>query len=759
MIPCGKNGILIYPGHREEAPVSSVQLDVVNGALAHFHGNGRLRGTLLVAGRTDGRRYDHQELRLLETLAGNVGTAMASSQVIDGLAASLADATRLAELVDSSNDAIIAFTPRRVVTSWNAAAEALFGYPASEVVGGVATFLVPPERVQDLRLSFARACRGGQVRNLEFDARRRDGTAVPISAALSPIRNAAGEITGVSVIARDETERTLQESALRRSRDRFRNVFEGSSVGIGVIGSDFRWLRVNETLRRTVTTTEGSLVGQRFEQLVDRDDVGSAHEVVARLLRGEGAGSTIEIRFRAPAGGRAVLARFTVRPLLDGDGTMQVLCLVEDVTDRLLAEQQARETEARLHQAVLDLTSVREPAEVVKATLRAVRDVIDAESAAVIVLDGEADGPADLVLGDDADAGELGALLRDDLPAAITEAARGPVRLPQDEDREGGGTTALPWPAGLRSYLAVPVRFEGRLLATIHVGNRRHAGTFTDADVEVATVLAAQAGISLENACIHQRALALVRELDEANASLHQASVIRSRILASVSHELRTPLHSILVAAQLVQDSGVGQAGSRRVRGLGATIEGSGRHLLGLVDDFLDLSTIEAGAFELRPTAVFLAPLLREVRRDIAPLASEKGILLAFARVPGVVIVADPLRLRQVLLNLLSNAVKFTGRGGRVRVSVRSEAGSMLISVQDTGIGIAPENLERAFLPFEQVSPTDAQGAGLGLAISRRITELHGGTLTAESAVGRGSTFTIALPLAVPDVASEAASG
>jgi signal transduction histidine kinase len=213
------------------------------------------------------------------------------------------------------------------------------------------------------------------------------------------------------------------------------------------------------------------------------------------------------------------------------------------------------------------------------------------------------------------------------------------------------------------------------------------------------------------------------------------------------------------VAAQLVQDSGVDQGGSRRVRGLGATIEGSGRHLLGLVDDFLDLSTIEAGAFELRPTAVFLAPLLREVRRDIAPLASEKGILLAFAQVPGVVIVADPLRLRQVLLNLLSNAVKFTGRGGRIRVSVRSEAGSMQISVQDTGIGIAPENLERAFLPFEQVSPTDASGAGLGLAISRRITELHGGTLTAESAVGRGSTFTIALPVAAPDVASGAASG
>ena len=746
MIPTGMGGILVHPRRPSEVPESSSRAGVVDGVIARFDGDRRVTGAISVAGRVDDGRFDQQDLRLLEALAVNVGTAMDTTSLIDELAASLADVSHLADLVSSSDDAIIAFTPQKVVTSWNAAAEALFGYPARDIVGGFAPHLVPPERREDLGAAFARACAGAQVRDLQVDARRRDGTLVPISATISPIRDADGTVTGISAIARDETERTLRDSALRQSVDRFRSVFEGSSVGMGVIGADMCWIRVNEALCRTLGTTEGALVGRRFELMLHRDDVASAHGLVSRLLRGESVGATIETRFRAPDDWPAVVTAFTVRPIREGGSTMHALCMVEDVTDRRLAEERSRETESRLHRAVLDLTAVREPTEVMRATLRAARNVTDAGCAAIAVLEGDGATQADLVVDDgDLDSGEVGSLLRDDATSAIAGATGGPVRLPLPGAGGGSDTPVLAPLTSLRSYLAMPIRFEGRVLATLHLGNKRHEDAFTDGDVEAAAVLAAQAGISLENARIYQRALALVQDLDQANAALHLASETRSRILASVSHELRTPLHSILVAAQLVRGSAEPWA-DRRMRGLGATIEGSGRHLLSLIDDFVDLSRIEIGAFEVRPASVSLALLLHEVRRDIAPLAAEKGIGLTMTEGRGVRVVADPLRLRQVLLNLLSNAVKFNHRGGRIQVSVQVADSDLQISVHDTGIGIAPDDLERAFQPFVQVSSSDTPGVGLGLAISRRIVELHGGTLTAASALGRGSTFTVTLP-------------
>ena len=374
--------------------------------------------------------------------------------------------------------------------------------------------------------------------------------------------------------------------------------------------------------------------------------------------------------------------------------------------------------------------------------------MLGAESAAIVLLDGGGAEPAGLVTDDgDAAAGALVAALRGDTTSAVAEAVGGPVRLPQPAGDARGERAAPPLLADLRSYLAAPIRFEDHLLGTLHVADKGCGGEFTDLDVQVASVLAAQAAISLENARIHQRTLGLVADLDQANVALQQASETRSRFLASVSHELRTPLHAILVAAQLVRDSASERGADRRVRGLGATIEGSGRHLLGLVDDFVDLSRIEVGAFDIRPAELALSRLLHEVRRDLAPLAGEKGVDLAIADGRGIRLTADPLRLRQVLLNLLSNALKFTPRGGLVRTTVQVDDGELRISVHDTGIGIAPDNLERAFQPFEQVSGTDLPGAGLGLTISRWIVELHGGTLTAESTLGKGSTFTVTLPI------------
>ena len=217
--------------------------------------------------------------------------------------------------------------------------------------------------------------------------------------------------------------------------------------------------------------------------------------------------------------------------------------------------------------------------------------------------------------------------------------------------------------------------------------------------------------------------------------------------LGTVSHELRTPLHSILVAAELVSDPMFGPLTEERARDLGATIQGSGRHLLGLIDDMVDLARIEAGRIDLRVVKLPLAPLLDEIRHEIAAARPRPG---RRPRVPVRAGSHDPRRpapdppgagqparqCRQVL------------RAGRPRVGRRppDRARPSKITVHDTGVGIRQEDLARIFEPFDQVSEVRAPGAGLGLAIARRLMELHGGRLTVTSAHGEGSTFTVSLP-------------
>jgi signal transduction histidine kinase/CheY-like chemotaxis protein len=283
-------------------------------------------------------------------------------------------------------------------------------------------------------------------------------------------------------------------------------------------------------------------------------------------------------------------------------------------------------------------------------------------------------------------------------------------------------------------------------VARLYAGNKQGAAEFDADDEGVATALAAQAAVVLENARISARTLELVEELDRANADLRRANDAKSEFLGTVSHELRTPLHSILVAAELVHDPVFGPLTEERARELGATIRGSARHLLALIDDLVDLSRIEADRIEVRPEHVRAATLLKEVSDEIAPIAMAGGVTIEQRCDPDLVILADPLRLRQVLVNLLANAVKFSASGGTARVEAHRTATGVELAVHDTGPGIPDESLARIFEPFERLAGVHVPGAGLGLAIARRLVGLHGGTLDVTSAVGSGSTFTVTLP-------------
>jgi PAS domain S-box-containing protein len=241
--------------------------------------------------------------------------------------------------------------------------------------------------------------------------------------------------------------------------------------------------------------------------------------------------------------------------------------------------------------------------------------------------------------------------------------------------------------------------------------------------------------------------------LRQAQEEAEKASRAKSQFLANMSHELRTPLNAILGFSALLRDDATGRLDeATRLRFLNQ-IHSSGQHLLELINDVLDLSKVEAGQMELLLQPVELGQLIDEVRATVEPLARTKSVALNIVLAPELRLVADPAKVRQMLLNLISNAIKFTPSGGRIDIRRRRIEALIEISVTDTGIGIAEEDLGRLFTEFQQLDAGRGQrqeGTGLGLALTKRFAELHGGRVSVESKLGKGSTFTLHLPIQPP---------
>ncbi len=237
-------------------------------------------------------------------------------------------------------------------------------------------------------------------------------------------------------------------------------------------------------------------------------------------------------------------------------------------------------------------------------------------------------------------------------------------------------------------------------------------------------------------------------ELRRLYTELEAASRHKSEFLANMSHELRTPLNAIIGFSQVLRDEMVGPVNEKQAEYLD-DISSSGNHLLSLINDVLDLSKVEAGQVELEVHPFSLREALERGVVMVRERATEDGVRVAFDADPEVDVVdGDERRIKQVIFNLLSNAVKFTPAGGEVDVSASRANGEVRVSVADTGPGVAPEDRERIFEEFQQ-SETGVglrEGTGLGLALSKRFVELHGGRIWLESELGHGSTFTFTLP-------------
>jgi GAF domain-containing protein len=293
-----------------------------------------------------------------------------------------------------------------------------------------------------------------------------------------------------------------------------------------------------------------------------------------------------------------------------------------------------------------------------------------------------------------------------------------------------------------RSVLSVPMLRDGAPIGVLSLSRVGEARPFSAKQIELVTVFADQAVIAIEN-------VRLFNEIQDKTRELEAANKHKSEFLASMSHELRTPLNAILGFNEMILGEIYGTVPADMKEPL-ADIQKSGKHLLRLINNVLDLAKIEAGRMELALGEYSVQDAVEGVRSTLRPLASEKGLELT-AAVPADLPLAygDAGRITQCLMNLAGNALKFT-RQGRVDISARLRDGLLMYRVNDTGIGIAPDKIGTLFAEFKQTDPTIASeygGTGLGLSISKKFVEMHGGRIWVESEVGKGSSFIFEVPL------------
>ena len=326
---------------------------------------------------------------------------------------------------------------------------------------------------------------------------------------------------------------------------------------------------------------------------------------------------------------------------------------------------------------------------------------------------------------------------------AVGKAAilRAPVEVADIREYDVARIRAIFERLGYRSVLAIPLLLEQRIMGGLVVW-RQEPGGFAPDVVNLLQTFAAQSVLAIQNA-------RLFRDIEEKGRQLEVASTHKSQFLANMSHELRTPLNAILGYTKLITNNIYGEVPGK-IRDVLERVEQSGRHLLSLINDVLDVSKIEAGQLVLSLGEYSMKEVIHTVVTAVEALAAEKKLSLKVMASPDLPRGrGDERRLTQAVMNLVSNAIKFTD-AGEVRVQATAPDGSFLVSVSDTGPGISPADQQRIFEEFQQVDSSSTRkkgGTGLGLSIARRIIELHGGRMWVESTPGEGSTFSFTLPI------------
>ena len=420
---------------------------------------------------------------------------------------------------------------------------------------------------------------------------------------------------------------------------------------------------------------------------------------------------------------------------------------IEDVGEQDQATDRERQLEA-LHEVAVASSGVLDPGELAHLVIERARDLLGGDEATLLWFDPSANGLR--VIGDTFVRPFNRVIGVGEGTAGIAFETGQPVLVEDYPHWEHAVQDSLP--RGLRSVIAVPLVVRTKPVGALTVSFNKPR-QFVDDDVRLLLLFATQLAPALEAAHLHGQVVQIGEELK-------RASEAKSRFLASMSHELRTPLNAILGFSELLMDDTAGVYDAKKRQQFLEQIHRGGKRLLALINDVLDLSKIEAGQMELMPITFDLREAIESTIDSVRPLADRKSITLRVDVPAGSDLQADLEKVRQIVLNLVSNAIKFTPAGGNVSVTVSRGRRESVICVQDTGIGISPGDQSKLFVEFQQVGESrrgGQEGTGLGLALVKRLAELHGGRAWVESELGKGSRFYIALPHAgQPAVAASA---
>jgi PAS domain S-box-containing protein len=653
-------------------------------------------------------------------------------------------ARHLAKVVESSDDAIVSKDLNGIVTSWNRAAERMFGYTAEEAVGQSIRIIIPDDRQSEEDFVLAQVRSGQSLSHFETIRRRKDGSLVPISLTVSPIYNDAGVVVGASKIARDIADRQRAEEAA----DRLAAVIQSSDDAIVTKSLDSIITSWNPAAERMFGYTKEEAIGQSIRMIIPPERQSEEDVVLAKIRAGERVDHYETVRQRKD--GTRLHVSLTVSPLRSAEGRIiGASKIARDITEqkRLQAEalEHAVTTEKLAAVGALVASSLERNVVLQKVTDAATElttaefgaffyHVVEAESGESYRLHAFSGAPREAFAGFPAP--RAAAIF------ASTFQGHSPIRL-DDVTRDtqyGRNAPNHGMPAGqlpVRSYLAVPVTgVNMSVLGGLFFGHSK-VGVFTEQHERLALGVAAWAAMALENSQLY----------DEAR----NANRMKDEFLAVLSHELRTPLNAIVGYSRLLRGGVL--SGEKAERGL-ETLERNAASLTQIVEDVLDVSRIVSGKIRLDVQPVEIPLIVDNAVATMQPAADAKLIRLQLLIDPRVGPVAgDPDRLQQVVWNLLSNAVKFTSKGGRVQLRVECVNSHVEIVVSDTGVGIRADFLPHVFDRFRQADSGTTRktgGLGLGLAIVRHIVELHGGTVQAASAgEGEGATFRVRLPLMI----------
>ncbi len=680
-------------------------------------------------------------------------------------------AHRLAAIVDSSEDAIVSKTLDGIIRSWNAAAQRVFGYTAEEAVGRPVTMLFPADRLDEEDRIIARIRAGERVEHFDTVRRRKDGTDIPVSLTISPIRDEEGRIVGASKIARDITERKRAEAAAAEQH-RLMSLRADSAAALASAAEPPATLQrcaeaivrhLDAALARIWTVNEGEQVlelrasaglythlnGPHGRVKVGEFKIGRiAAERRRRLTNdvrhdpdisdpawAEREGMVAFAGYPLLVEGRVlgVVALFARRPLTDT--VVSDLGTLAEGLAQYLDRKRAEERLRLLSEAAAIILHAPDANALMQTLFARMGPAIGADVCLNYLANDAGDGLR-LV----ASAGVLEGAVPPrlgfgEILCGTAALQRRPVvvaHLQESEEPEARAYRSL----GVRAYAGFPLLSGNLLLGTLSFASRSK-DEFAADELEF-----------LETVC-HSVAVACERlRLVE---KLRQADRRKDEFLATLAHELRNPLAPIRTGLQLMQAAGgkaetIEQARTMMERQVGQMVR--------LVDDLMDLTRISRGRITLQKQRVELAAVVASAVETSRPLIEEMGHELTVA-LPGkpVVVDADRTRLAQVFWNLLTNAAKYTDRGGHIGLTAECQGDDVVVAVQDTGIGIPADQLPGIFEMFSQVEGALSRsqgGLGIGLCLVKQLVQMHGGSIEAESeGPGRGSRFVVRLPVAV----------